>query len=76
MDTKKFGDKIVIFWHGKPHPYVVTSTRVVAPTDWSAAREQGHERLILSTCTPRFTARERLIVIALPDAGRLTAHRS
>src|SRR6476646_323003 len=63
LDQVARGDKIVIVWHGRPHPYTVTSTRVVAPSDWSAAEDLGHERLILSTCTPRFTARQRLIVI-------------
>jgi sortase A len=58
------GDRIVIVARGVRHVYVVTSSRVVAPTDWSVAVERGHERLILTTCTPRFSARERLIVFA------------
>jgi sortase A len=58
------GDRIVIVSDGVRHLYVVTGTRVVAPTNWSVASERGHERVILTTCTPRFSARERLIVFA------------
>ncbi|HEY5295966.1 MAG TPA: class E sortase [Gaiellaceae bacterium] len=66
LNLLRRGDAIKVVWHGRPHTYRVTSTRVVAPTDWSLVRSRGYERLILSTCTPRFSARERLIVTALP----------
>ena len=46
------------------HVYVVTASRIVAPTDWSIAGERGRERLSLTTCTPRFSARERHVVFA------------
>ncbi len=58
------GDRIVIISNGKRHSYVVARLRVVAPTDWGVARDRGHERVILSTCTPRFSARARLVVFA------------
>lgn len=58
------GDRIVILSRGIRHGYVVTGVRVVAPSDWSVATERGHERVILTTCSPRFSARERLVVFA------------
>jgi sortase A len=58
------GDRIVIVAGGRRHSYLVTGSRAVAPTDWSVARERGYERLILTTCTPRFSARQRLVVFA------------
>jgi sortase A len=64
LDELSRGDRIVIVSHGVRHRYVVTGTRVVAPTNWSVTSERGHERVILTTCTPRFSARERLIVFA------------
>jgi sortase A len=64
LDLLTRGDRIVIVSHGVRHVYVVTSSRVVAPTDWGIARELGHERLILTTCTPRFSALKRLVVFA------------
>jgi sortase A len=66
LNLLRRGDAIEVVWHGRRHIYRVTSTRAVAPTDWSVVRDRGYERLILSTCTPRFSARERLVVTALP----------
>jgi LPXTG-site transpeptidase (sortase) family protein len=64
LDILTRGDRIVIVSRGVRHVYRVTSSRVVAPTDWSIAKERGYERLILTTCTPRFSARYRLVVFA------------
>lgn len=66
LNTLRRNDRIIVVWHGTRHVYRVTGMMAVKPTDWNAVRDVGHERLILSTCTPRFTALERLIVIALP----------
>jgi sortase A len=47
----------------------VTGSRVVAPTDVrDAVAEVGYPRLVLSACTPLFSAAKRLLVFA-----RLTA---
>jgi len=69
LDLLAKGDRIVIIWEGKQHVYLVTGSRVVVPSDWSIAKEQGRERVILTTCTPRFSARERLVVFASPVRG-------
>jgi hypothetical protein len=45
--------------------YTVVGTRVVAPTDVQAAiAEVGYSRLVLSACTPLFSAAKRLLVFA------------
>ncbi len=45
--------------------YTVTSQRVVAPTDVEAAvANVGYSRLVLSACTPLFSAAKRLLVFA------------
>jgi sortase A len=45
--------------------YTVTGQRVVLPTDVSAATSQaGYSRLVLSACTPLFSAEKRLLVYA------------
>jgi LPXTG-site transpeptidase (sortase) family protein len=74
LDLLTRGDRIVIVSHGLRHVYVVSRSRVVDPTDWSIARERGYERVILTTCTPRFSARERLVVFA--SVARTTHVRS
>ena len=64
LDVLTKGDQIMIVTRRARHVYVVSSVRVVAPSDWSIARERGYERVILTTCTPRFSARQRLVVFA------------
>ncbi len=45
--------------------YTVTGQRVVAPTDVAAAvASVGYTRLVLSACTPLFSAAKRLLVYA------------
>ena len=45
--------------------YTVTGERVVAPTDVGAAvANVGYSRLVLSACTPLFSAAKRLLVYA------------
>lgn len=66
LDELRAGDRIVLRWRGRSYRFRVTGARVVAPTDWGAVGEVGHERLVLSTCTPRFSAAKRLIVYAQP----------
>jgi sortase A len=66
LDALHRGDRIVIVWHGRRHVYSVTGSAVISPSDWSVTKDVGRERLILSTCTPRFTARFRLVVFASP----------
>jgi sortase A len=44
--------------------YVVIGSRVVLPTDVSVLDSVGYSRLVLSACTPLFSASHRLIVFA------------
>ena len=37
---------------------------IVDPSDLSVLRRVGRDRLILSACHPRFSARERIVVFA------------
>jgi sortase A len=64
LDLLIKGDRIVMVSRSVRHVYIVTGSRVVSPSDWSIAKEQGRERVILTTCTPRFSARQRLVVFA------------
>ena len=66
LDRLSKGDRIVIVSRQVRHLYVVTGSRIVAPDDWSVTKEHGYERVILTTCTPRFSAKHRLVVFAIP----------
>jgi sortase A len=61
----KPGNHIVLEMPYAHFTYTVTGQRVVWPTDVQAAVSQvGYSRLVLSACTPVFSAEKRLLVYA------------
>jgi LPXTG-site transpeptidase (sortase) family protein len=49
--------------------YRVVWQRTVAMNDWSVIAKTDVASITLTTCTPRFTSRERLVVRAVQVAG-------
>jgi sortase A len=69
IDALRPGDPIELEMPYADFTYTVTGSRVVAPTDVrDAVANVGYPRLVLSACTPPFSASKRLLVFA-----RLTA---
>jgi sortase A len=65
IDELKKGDRILLDMPYAHFAYTVVRTRIVAPGDVEAAiGNVGHSRLVLSACTPLFSAAERLLVEA------------
>lgn len=61
----KPGNHIVLYMPYARFTYTVSGQRVVSPDDVRAAVSQaGYSRLVLSACTPVFTAEKRLLVYA------------
>ena len=61
----KPGNHIMLFMPYAHFTYTVTGQWVVSPSDVRAAvSEVGYSRLVLSACTPVFTAEKRLLVYA------------
>jgi len=59
------GNHIMLYMPYAHFTYTVIGQRVVLPTDVSAAISQvGYSRLVLSACTPLFSASHRLLVYA------------
>jgi sortase A len=59
------GNHILLYMPYAHFTYTVTAQRVVQPTDVDAAvANVGYSRLVLSACTPVFTAEKRLLVYA------------
>jgi sortase A len=58
------GDRIVLATEFGIFNYRVTGSRVIPPTDGSVLRQTDEPTLVLTTCDPRFSAAERLIVFA------------
>jgi sortase A len=49
---------------GTSYKYLVTESKVVKPTDVAVVNPTTDARLTLTTCNPKFSARERLIIVA------------
>jgi len=65
IDSLSPGDHIVLEMPYARFTYTVIGHRVVEPTDVAAAIGQvGYTRLVLSACTPLFSAAKRLLVYA------------
>jgi len=65
INLLKPGNHIVLSMPYAHFTYTVSGQRVVRPDDVSAAVSQaGYSRLVLSACTPLFTAEKRLLVYA------------
>lgn len=58
------GDRIVLDMPYGTFTYAVQYQRVVAPGAWWITRNVGYERLVLSACTPLFSAAQRIVVFA------------
>ncbi len=65
IDSLRPGNRIMLFMPYAHFTYTVVGQRVVRPTDVAAAISQvGYTRLVLSACTPLFSAAKRLLVYA------------
>lgn len=58
------GDRIVLATEFGIFDYRVTGSRIIAPSDGSVLRATTKPTLVLTTCNPRFSAAERLVVFA------------
>jgi sortase A len=58
------GDRIVLATEYGIFNYRVTGTRIIDPSDGSVLRQTEKPTLVLTTCNPRFSAAQRLIVFA------------
>jgi sortase A len=64
LDELEAGDRIVLATEYGVFEYRVTGSRIIAPTDGSVLRATDEPTLVLTTCHPRFSAAERLVVFA------------
>lgn len=64
LDELDPGDEIVIWNEKGPHTYLVRESKIVQPTEIGVIAPSSDARLTLTTCHPRFSAAQRLIVVA------------
>ena len=68
IDALRRGSRILLKMPYAHFTYTVIGERVVAPTDVRAAvGNVGYSRLVLSACTPLFSAAKRLLVLRALD---------
>lgn len=58
------GDEITLVALTGTYRYRITESKIVQPTDLSVITESHDSRLTLTTCHPRFSAAQRLIIVA------------
>jgi len=68
LERLRSGDSIYIRWKGRVHAYRVSGRRILSAKNLHIADARGRELLLLSACTPRGSARQRIVVYAWPEA--------
>lgn len=74
LERLRPGDSIYIRWEGRVHAYRMSGRRILSAKNLHIADARGHELLLLSACTPRGSARQRLVVYAWPEARETRKH--
>lgn len=67
LDKVKAGDKIVVEQTNASYTYIVTESKVVEKNDISVLKNFNDYRITLITCTPLWTAQQRLVITAKLD---------
>ena len=62
LDSCGRGDRITLTMPYGLFTYSVEGSRVVSPGHTTVLRHVRHDRLVLTTCTPMFSAKQRLVV--------------
>jgi len=62
LDRMRRGDRVRLTMPYGRFTYRVTGTQVVSPSHTAVLRNTGQERLVLTTCTPLFSAKRRIVV--------------
>ena len=65
LDQLKIGDPITVQTVAGTFRYLVSETEIVTPTDAAVLDDTTASHLTLTTCNPRFSASQRLVVVAL-----------
>jgi sortase A len=64
IDELKPGDEVIVTTIQGEFTYEVTETLIVGPKDVEVLEDKGDNRLTLSACHPKYSARERIIVVS------------
>ncbi len=71
LDKIKQNDPIIVYWEGKAYQYKVFSVSVVPPEAVSVEAPTSDSILTLYTCTPLWSAKDRLVIQAKLEEATL-----
>jgi LPXTG-site transpeptidase (sortase) family protein len=66
LDKVQTNDPITVHWQGKIYQYKVSEIKVVPATELSVEDNTKEPQLTIYTCTPLWSVKNRLVVIAKP----------
>lgn len=64
LDKLKANDKFAVLWGGKRYDYKVREVKIVEPTAVQIENNTKDPILTLYTCTPMWTAKQRLVIVS------------
>jgi len=67
LDKVKKGDSIIVQQRNDKFTYIVSEVRIVEKNDISVLQDTNDYQITLITCTPLWTSKQRLVVIAKLD---------
>lgn len=67
LDKIKIGDKMTVTQGNEEWTYTVVSVKIVEKDDASVLASSGEYRLTLITCTPLWTAKQRLVITGIQE---------
>lgn len=66
LDQVNVGDIVIVYWKGAEYDYTVRERKIVNPGDVAILDATTTAQLTIYTCTPLFTTKQRLVLIADP----------
>ena len=64
LDELKPGDEVTVTTVQGEFTYEVTETQIVSPTQVEVLEDKGDNRLTLTACHPKYSARQRIVVVS------------
>jgi sortase A len=64
LDELEPGDEVIVTTAQGEFTYEVTETQIVAPTAVEVLDDKGDDRLTLTACHPKYSARQRIVVVS------------
>jgi LPXTG-site transpeptidase (sortase) family protein len=66
LDKVSVGDRFALYWNKKELLYKVVEVKIVPATAIEIEAPSSENKLTIYTCTPIWTAKDRLVVVAVP----------